>query len=71
MFVIASVVTGVASARMTNTTAIEHSHLMMHVLAGGSTSACSKFARECNVACGQYHNYVLRVAYPWNFDPED
>ena len=55
----ASVVTGDASAHMTtntsNTIATEYSHLVMHVLTGGSPSACSKFAHECDVAFGQYH----------------
>ena len=62
MFATASVITGDASACMTtsmaNTIAIEHSHLMMRVLAGSSTSARSKFARECDVACGQYRRYI-------------
>ena len=61
----ASVVTGDASACMTtsmaNTIAIKHFHLMMCVLAGGSTNAHSKLARECNIACGQYRIYVLRL----------
>ena len=56
----ASVVVGDASAHMTNSTgntiATKHSHLEMHVLAGGSTSAHSKFACECNVTCGQYRS---------------
>ena len=52
MFATASVVTGDASAHMANTIAIEHSHLMMRVLASNSTSVRSKFARECDVACG-------------------
>ena len=59
MLATASVVAGDTSAHMTtstgNTIAIKHLHLVMHVLTDGSTSACSKFAREYNVACGQYH----------------
>ena len=55
-------VAGEASARTTTsatiTTAVEHLHLMMHVLAGGSTSARSKFSRGCDVACGQYCTYI-------------
>ena len=54
----ASVVAGDTSARTTtsmgNTIATEHSHLMTRVLAGGSMSARSKFAHECNVLCGWY-----------------
>ena len=49
MLTTASVVAGDASARTTtsmgNTIATEHSHLVMHVLAGGNISARSKFAR--------------------------
>ena len=63
MFKIASVVTGDASApmiiSMANTIAIDHSHLMMHVLASGSTSARSKFACECDIACSQYCTCTL------------
>ena len=51
-------VAGDASARTTtntgNTIATKYLHLVMRVLAGGSTSALSKFARECEVASGQY-----------------
>ena len=56
MLATVSVVAGDASARTTtrtgNTIVTEHSHLVMRVLAGGSKSAHSKFAHECNVACG-------------------
>ena len=64
MLATASVVTGNASAHMTTNTgnaiATEYSHLVMHVLAGGSPSACSTFAHECDVAFGQYriHKYM-------------
>ena len=55
---LASVVAGDASACMTtsigNTIATEHSRLMLRVFVGGTPSACSKFAHECNIACGQY-----------------
>ena len=57
-------VAGDASARPTTSTGniitTEHSHLMICVLVltGGSLSARSKFAHECDVACGQYHIYV-------------
>ena len=67
MLTTASVVAGDASARtitsMGNTIATEHSHLVMHVLAGGSMSACSKFARVCDVACGQYRtsSYIHKI----------
>ena len=37
-----------------NAIAIEHSHLVMRVLTGGSPSAHPKFAHECDIACGQY-----------------
>ena len=67
MLTTASVVAGYASARTAtstgNTIATEHSHLVMRVLAGGSTSARSKFARECDVACGQYHMLNLMLNY--------
>ena len=55
-------VAGDVSACMTtsvgNTIATEHLHLMMCVLTGGSMSAHSKFARKCDVACGQYHSFL-------------
>ena len=64
MLTTASVVAGDASAHMTtsmaNTIATEHSYLMMCVLASGSTSARSKFPRECDVACGQYRRHGLK-----------
>ena len=67
MLTTASVVAGNASARTTtsmgNTIATEQLHLMMLVLAGGSTSARSKFARECNVACGQYRRLVFMIHF--------
>ena len=79
MLTTASVVAGDASARMTtsmgNTIATEHSHLMMRVLAGGSMSTRSKFARNCNVACSHNrtcthakathvtYNYVFLIMY--------
>ena len=54
MFATASVVAGDVSAHTTtstaNTIATKHSHLMMCMLAGGSTSAGSKFACECDIA---------------------
>ena len=56
MIATASVVAGDA-----NTIATEHSYLMMCVLAGGSMSAHSKFAQECDVACGQYHILYIKV----------
>ena len=60
MLTTASVVAGDVSARTTtstgNTVSTEHLHLVMHVLAGGSVSAHSKFAHECDVACGRYHS---------------
>ena len=68
MFETASVVRGDASARMANTCtiAIEHSHLMMRVLTGSSTSARSKFARDCDVACGQYCTYRYMYIRTYN-----
>ena len=63
MLTTANVVAGDASAHTTistgNTIATEHLHLMMHVLAGGSTSARSRFACECDIACGRYRSYVV------------
>ena len=63
MFATGSVVTGDVSACMANTITIEHLHLMMRVLAGSNTSARSKFARECDVVCGQYrmHIYIINM----------
>ena len=56
-------VAGDSSARMTtstgNTIATKHSHLVMRILVGGSKSAHSKFACECDIACGQYHSYAV------------
>ena len=74
---LASVVAGDTSAHMTtstgNTIAAEHSHLVMRVLAGGNMSAHSKFARECDVACGRYHtsrfDSTLRT-WPHIFTPK-
>ena len=40
---------------ITNAITIKQSRLMMQVLAGGTTSTHLNFARECNVACNQYH----------------
>ena len=61
-------VAGDASAHMStsmgNIIATEHSHLMMRVFAGGSTSACSKFACECDIACGRYH-ICINFFYPF------
>ena len=63
MLTTASVLAGDVSAHMTtstgNTIATEHSHLMMRVLAGGSMSACSKFACKCDVASGWYYTMFL------------
>ena len=66
MLVTASVVAGDASAHTTtstgNTISTEQVHLLvMRVLASGSMNARSKFARECDVACGQYCN-LSRIA---------
>ena len=55
---------------MANTIAIEHLHLMMCVLAGGSMRIHSKFACECDIACSQYHTvYVVNlvVIFIWPF----
>ena len=63
MLTTASVVAGDASTHTTtstsNTIATKHLHLIMHVLAGGSTSARSKFARECDIACGWYRTVCI------------
>ena len=68
MLATASVVAGDASAHMTtstgNTIATEHSHLVMCALAGGSTSARSKFARKCDVACSQYRTCDNLISFP-------
>ena len=68
IFATASVVTRDVSAHTTTTMAniivIEHSHLMMHVLAGSSMSAHSKFACMCNIAFVPLHTllqYVIGV----------
>ena len=65
MFATASVVAGDASARTTtstgNTIATKHSHLVMCVHAGGSMSARSKFAHECDIACGQYRTCIYYI----------
>ena len=62
MLATASVVAKDVSAHMTtsagNTISTEHSHLVMRVLAGGSMSARSKFAHECNVACSRYRSSI-------------
>ena len=48
-----------------NTIAIEHLHLMMCMLTGGSMNACSKFAHECDIACGQYRIYIRRYVHSY------
>ena len=62
-------VAGDASAHTTtssgNTITTEHSHLVMRVLAGGNMSAHSKFAHECDVACGRYHT----CDWAWEYWP--
>ena len=35
----------------------------MRVLTGDSMSARSKFARECDVACGRYHSYNVNLIF--------
>ena len=38
---------------MTNIIDIEHSHLMMHMLACDNASAYSKFAHDCDIVYGE------------------